>query len=473
MLLAAALLTPAGCSADQEPGTTPSASVTSPSAPASTPGQEGGPASVDEGAQGQAEAPTEVPLEWTTTTTRPASDVVNVGGHAMLVASVDKHLELQELSLADGHVEWAHRVSSSMVAPEVAMPVTAVLDRYVAVLEPLTGPGQRARMRLLDTTSRGEAVADTGIHVFTSFPEICSDDASSVCANAISGVKSHEVRLRVDGRQSSRALPDSGDSYEDLGVNGLVRFLEPKTRKATIGVEHGGKLLWHRLEVDVFGKLSSRAGRGFDISDGVVYGTVGMSRPTRANPMPSRRLTVGLDADTGKTLWRMPAADLGCSSRRDVVLVCEWQAGTVRNDGSVEGGRVVVSRIDPNTGKRIWRTRPFFVVGRDAGALGNTGNDVVITETTGRSVIETTTGAVRMALPRDVAWRRVGIQVASNDPHYKGSSPVTTRRGVVNRNEPETEPERFYQPLPDQTGDTFGDLRLLSLAGRVIALKVS
>ncbi|MEL4504700.1 hypothetical protein AAEX63_07670 [Luteococcus sp. H138] len=416
--------------------------------------------------------PSEAPVVWSSTASRPASDVVNASGHAIVLASVDKHLELQELDLANGSVKWAHQVSSSMVPPQFAMPVTVVQGRYVAVLEPLRGPGQRARLRLLDVQERGKAINDTGIFQFTSFPEVCPDDSAAVCAKALAGVKPVEVRLPVRSRWTASPLPDVGDSYEDLGRYGLVRYLEPKTRKAAIGVERKGKLVWHRLEADMFGKLSPNGGWNFNGFGKVIYGTVGLPRAGVVHPMPQRRLTLGFDANTGATKWKIPGADIGCSSRTDVVLVCEWKAGTVRPSGVIDGGRMVVSRIDPNNGHRVWTSRPFAVGGRDAGALGTSGTGVVVNEPGGRTFLNALTGAARPALPSDVTWRRVNIQVASTDVHYRGNAKLTTRTATVNRFEPATQPEHFYQPLPEQTGATFGNLRVLSLDGRVIALRV-
>ncbi|MEL4356590.1 MULTISPECIES: hypothetical protein [unclassified Luteococcus] len=467
LLGSAGLLMVSGCTSVTRPGA-PEAESTPPSSQP-TVSRSPGEASPSETVVNQ---PTEAALVWSSTQSRPASDVVNVMGHAIVVASVNKHLEVQELDLVTGSVTWAHRVSSSMVPPEVAMPVTVLKERYVAILEPLRGPGQRSRMRLLDIQQRGKAVADSDVFQFTSFPEVCQDDRNAVCAKALTGVKPVEVRLDANGTRSSHPLPDAGDSYEDLGRYGLVRFLEPKSRKAAIGVERKGKLIWHRLEADMFGKLSPSAGWTFNAAGPVIYGTARLPRATVAQPMPQRRLTLGFEAATGKTRWSLPGADMGCNSRTDVTLVCEWKAGTVRHNGEVVGGRMVVSRIDPETGRRLWTSRPFQLAGKDAGALGTSGTGVVVTEPTGRTFLDAATGEARPALPSDVTWRRVTIQVDSIDGQFQGSAKVGTRAAVVNRNEPATEPEHFYQPLPDQTGASFGNLRVLSLAGRVIALRV-
>lgn len=461
-----ALLLLPGCTADPSPAT-PSGVSSSPAVgPSSQPSSDATPIKADPN------QPSEAPVVWRSTKSRPASDVVNVDGRAIVVASVDKHLEIQELDLRTGGVTWAHQVSSSMIPPQQAMPVTVVQRRYVAILEPLRGPGQRSRLRLLDVHDKGKAITDTGIFQFTSFPEVCADDQTAVCAKALNGVKPVEVRLTVAGRKTATPLPDVGDSYEDLGRYGLVRFLEPKSRKAAIGVERKGKLVWHRLESQMFGKLSPSGGWVFNSAGPVIYGTVTLPRAGVAHPMPQRRLTVGFDANTGATRWTMPGGDTSCSSRADVVLVCEWKAGTVRARGELTGGRMVVSRIDPVTGKRLWSTRPFAVAGRDAGALGTSGAGVVVAEPTGRTFINAQTGVTRPAMPSDVTWRRVKIQVDSNDTHFQGNAKVSTRTAIVNRFEPATKPERFYQPLPEQTGARFGNLRVLSLDGRVIALRV-
>ncbi|MGO4956606.1 hypothetical protein ACTQ49_04925 [Luteococcus sp. Sow4_B9] len=414
----------------------------------------------------------EVPLLWQLQTT-PVSDVANVAGRAVLMVSVKDGLEVQALDLSTGAVQWAHRVTSSLVAPQTAMPVTTLRNRYIAILEPLRGTDGRARLRLLDIEQQGKAVAGSGVYIFTSFPERCLDDSSMVCAKAVKGSRSVEVRVGPRGAATERAMPDEGDSYQDLGAHGLVRFLDPKTRKASIGVEKGGKLLWSRPERDVFGRLSPEAGWTFRAQGTVIYGTVMLPRATIADPLPQRYLTLALDRRNGSTLWKMPGADLACSSRRDVDLLCEWQAGLVRRDGSVEQGRMVVHRLNARTGEKIWSTRPIFVRAPDAGQLGTSGEGVVATESGGRLWIDAVTGHMRPAQPADVTWRRVAVQVPSDQVSFRGSTKVTTRRAVVNQNAPVNAPERFYAPLPPGTGARFDMTQVVSLPGRVVALDLA
>ncbi|WP_420176244.1 hypothetical protein [Luteococcus sp. OSA5] len=420
-----------------------------------------------------ASQPRQVPMLWESKTSLPASDVVNVAGRAILMASTKRGLEVQNLDLGTGRVNWAHKVTASLVPPNHAMSVVAVKNRYIAILEPLTGPGGRARLRLLDVEKQGQAIADTGIYVFTSFPELCDDDSEQVCVKALKGNKPVEVRLGWRGTRSERAMPDVGDSYQDLGAHGLVRFLDPKTREASIGVEKGGKLVWSRPERDIFGRLSPEAGWVFRSHGKVIYGSVMLPRATINDPMPQRRLTIGIDRTNGKTMWRLPGADLSCNARRDVELVCEWQAGIVRRDGTVERGRMVVSRINPRTGERMWSTRPLFVQGEAAGQLGTSGEGVVAVETKERTWIDAVTGHVRPAEASDITWARRAVQVPSDQVSFKGSTKVNTRRAVVNSTASNSVPERFFEPLPPGTGANFGTLRVLSLPGRVIALNLA
>ncbi|GAA1391016.1 hypothetical protein [Luteococcus peritonei] len=408
-------------------------------------------------------------VAWTNTHSVPLSDVTSVAGQALVVAGVDRRLEVQSLNLATGEVVWAHRVTASLVSPQQPIDVTALANRYVAVLEPLSGGGQRARLQLLDVTQKGRIVGGSGTYQFTSFPETCPDDSSSVCARAVRGTTAVEVRLRPGSPAREVRLADSGDSYQDLASSGLVRFLDPATRTVTIGVEQGGKLRWKKSEKELFGKLSTDGGWYFRREGDVIHGSVGLARPRSTDQLPVRYLGVGLDARTGKRLWSLPGADLGCASTTEVVLACRWQAGRVLPSGLLDGGRMVLQRLDPTTGKALWTTRPLFVTGRIAARLGQAGDGVVVEETDGRIVVDVTTGVTRRATAVDATWSTVLVDVPSAEPWYHGSTRMDTRRGAVNQVSG-SRPEAFHLPIPQAVGAQFGRLRVLSLPGRIVAL---
>lgn len=476
LVLLPALLLAAGCSADPAASQTPTPGESS---PAGSPEPSAGPttpatrdASKDDSAA-PAPSASPAPVVWSSSAARPVSDVASVAGRPLVVATVDTRLEIQALDAATGKVAWAHRVTSSLVSPQVPMPVTALGNRYVAVLEPLEGGGQRARMQFLDVTKGGARVAGTGIYQFTGFPQICTDDAKSVCARAVRGTKAVEVRMRPGVAAKERPIADGGDSYQDMEVQGLVRFLDPATRIMSIGVEQGSKLLWKKNEKELFGKLSAEGGWHFRQEGDVIYGSVQLAGARPTDPMPTRYLGIGLDARTGRVLWRQPGADLGCSTRTDVVLGCIWQEGFTRRSGVVENGRLVVSRIDPANGKKLWTTRPMFVKGRNPSRLGDAGTGVVLAEGTGRTHIDATTGQTRPATATDTAWTKVRVDVPSAEPWFRGSTRMDTRSGEVNQVSPVTRTDDFHLPIPATVGAQFGPVRLLSLPGRIVALRTA
>lgn len=407
---------------------------------------------------------------WTNSTSEPLSDVTSVAGQALVVAGVERKLEVQSLNLATGQVIWAHRVTASLVSPQTPIPVTTLHNRWVAVLEPLEGGAQRARMQLLDATQKGRITSGTGTYQFTSFPETCADETGAVCARAIRGTLAVEVRLKPGSPARERRLADSGDSYQDLAGSGLVRFLDPVTRKASIGMEQDGKLLWKKPEAELFGKLSTAGGWYFRRQGNVLHGSVELPRPRSTDAMPARYMGVGLDVRSGRLLWRLPGADLGCATAGiATVVACVWQDGRVRPSGLLDGGRMVLQRIDPATGNPVWTTRPFYIAGRIPAQLGRVGKGVVVDETGGRTVVDTTTGVTRAATAADASWSRVLVDVPSAEPWYRGSTRMDTRRGEVNQVSGASQ-GTFHLPIPDAVGAQFGRVRVLSLPGRIVAL---
>lgn len=455
------------------------ASCTAPEPPA-VPSQQPGAQAPDASASSRTPEPsdpqstevaTPLPVLWNQDTVVPATDVRNVAGRALLVVSKGDAFELQSVDLRTGGVQWAHRVGSSLVPTTVPMTITALANRHVAVLEPLPGKDGRARMRLLDVERDGRVVAGTGIHQFTTFPRLCDDDSRWACATALKGSKVVQVRLSPTGGAVQRPVSDVGDSYSEIGPRGMVRFLDAATRRPTIGMLSEGKLLWKKPERDLFGPMQPDNGWVVRQQGTVVYGTVTLPRAQVTDPMPRRLASFGLDRRTGRLLWRTTGADLGCSSRRDVDLVCQWQAGTVRRDGRVVDGRIVISRIDLRTGATLWSTRPFFVQGQAAGQLGTSGDGVVVTEPEGRTHVDAVTGTTRAATASDITWHAVRTEVPDTATEPRGDRPGVTRRALLNRPMPASDPPRFYDPLPPGVGAQFGHVHVLAMPGRVVALQ--
>ncbi|GAB2477380.1 hypothetical protein GCM10027030_09700 [Luteococcus sediminum] len=411
-------------------------------------------------------------VRWSLDDVIPATDVRNVAGRAVLVVSKGGAFELQVLDLRTGGVQWAHRVGTSLVPTSAPMSVTALANRHVAVLEPLPGKDGRARMRLLDVEQDGTAVASTGIHQFISFPRPCDDDSGWVCASALKGSGVVQFRLSATGGAVQRTVPQVGDSYTEIGPRGMVRFLDAGSRRPTIGMLSEGKLLWKKPERELFGSMVPEEGWVVRQQGTVVYGTVTLPRAQVTDPMPRRMASFGLDGRTGRLLWRTTGADLGCSARRDVELVCQWQAGTMRRDGRVIDGRMVVSRIDLRTGQPLWSTRPFFVQGQGVAQLGTSGDGVVVTEPESRTHIDAVTGTTRPATASDITWHQVHTRVPEPVVEPRGDRPGVSRRARLNRPVPVSDPLRIHGPLPPGVGAQFGRTQVFAMPGRVVAVQL-
>jgi hypothetical protein len=383
----------------------------------------------------------------------------------------------------DGTIRWRRPLGTSGVVPGIAVHFGVLQDRYVAYFEPLPS-GRYARLLILDPRGEGKQVARSATMRFSSYPSPCDDDEQFICGEASEGNGSATYRLRP----GMDALEQSGETHgfiQSIGPAGLVRFTDAKTDQHRVGVQHDGKTVWSKPERELFGPHhTTDGGWGFqaDAKRHLVYGTVGpVVEVGDAIALKEARLLIGFDSRTGAVRWQHRGLDSFCDadftrdSRTDPFIVCERRGGTatVGDRCKTTGASVAMRRVDPATGRTLWRTGLGAIELPDGlqPELHLIGPKEFGVETkAGPVVISLANGKIRPGRAADEPWGEETVRYEGIAP-WRGPEGIShERHGVVDRLVGgAADGFVLRRPIPDTVGAQVGTLRIVATKNAVLA----
>lgn len=237
---------------------------------------------------------------------------------------------------------------------------------------------QRVAVAELETGRRlddGSLIVDA-----TTLPSGC-DAEPGVClrGRAIERSESRAQLMRAD-LDADRLLAERGPTLPDnsrfLGGHVYSTLDRAPDGVEMLGYASDGVVLWERPYSEVFGPGYSSDGGWSWLDDDrrVVIGTSSVYDPATANGSVATYdlaagMTVGLDPDSGETLWRVNGADRWCDAAEldsslitEVVPVCLFSGGTTTVDRSdpdnpslhVSGVEARIVGLDAETGAELW-----------------------------------------------------------------------------------------------------------------------
>ncbi|USQ78681.1 PQQ-binding-like beta-propeller repeat protein [Ornithinimicrobium faecis] len=369
------------------------------------------------------EAQTLAEVLWRNADVVPASDPVSVGDALVLYTIEDQRLQITGVDPQDGAVLWSKAATAS-VRPRGQDLNVETVDGLVAHLAPgAAGPesvGAPSHVILRDPVTGEDVLSSRRALSHADLPSPCAHDDTLAC-----------VTVPVDEQWSVQALaPDGGfatppadgagvPGWTSIGPLGISRGAETGTQ---VGRVADGRLAWEIDTTEAFGPgQSTNTGWSFDnfADDSVLVGTIGLgiSPPADGDTWDmTQSVALGLDAETGETLWRAPATSIFCDTDitgapDDPLLACLWNEGQAE---AVEGAltyqdvNIDLVRLDPLTGDRLWQV-----------TLGATAEDgeparpeprlvsstqIAVEAADGMRVIDLETGEDRPATTADRHW---------------------------------------------------------------------
>jgi outer membrane protein assembly factor BamB len=377
--------------------------------------------------------------KWTTSGITPVTAVVAAGGRFLVYGTRGAQLFLYGLDPATGKVAWQQPATRGETAGGIGL-VVNVVGGTVAYLRPAPSGAVGEQLVGADpATGKDRWVSPAG--EFDTLPEDCGDGAH-ICA----GVASVGI-FAFGADEGGRQRLDVPATSRELGV-GLYDF--GGRNPETFGVVLPSGKKWSATVVDVFGpKHSTDYGWDFERypSAGTYVASVAptdsVNEATQTVDM-RKASTVGLDAETGKKLWSVPATYLACQATLFVStnpggagpplpVLCEY-AGTARGDaaGNVSlSGPTSVSGFDPKTGALRWTwksnndvslvdpTKPHVQVDDDSVVLPD--------ESGARFVVNLRSGKSMPVTPTTAGWcvTTAVYTFGADDPKNPGSNEET------------------------------------------------
>jgi outer membrane protein assembly factor BamB len=374
--------------------------------------------------------PQQVQTLWTLPTNLVGPPEV-VGDTIVSYLREKNQLRVAAWNLTDGRVLWSADAETSGQTPGMELSVdTVTIDEksYVAYLTKQRA-GTWRELVIADVRTGPQDAAAHLIVWPSSSPYACSDDKAFCMQGYRESAPNKEVNLRIDPLVPSLAT-DHSDGVP-AGSRGLGQDIFATNHRSPKGVERLGrmandKVIWQRPYADVFGKGSSSdyGWEWVEAHDGIV---VGLGAPQQCHAThKSGKWTmtcdfalgrvVGLNHDTGATVWSMnganscPTASLEEISTADRIIACH--STTAKATYTEKKGRwALKSKMDrtelialsQQTGEVLWRT--------DLGTETREGSDnnfvtsrdrMVLTINNKTTVYDLATGA---ATPADAASR--------------------------------------------------------------------
>ena len=354
-----------------------------------------------------------------------------VGDTIVSYLRVKQKLLVAAWDLDTGGMLWNTAAETSGEAPGIELGVDAITvgkASYVAYLKKLPGSSWR-ELVVADARTGARQGTERLIVWPSSRPRACSDDQAFCLQGSREAAPDTQVNLRINPLAPALAT-DRGDAVP-ANSRAIGENIFATDDRAPDGVEKLGRMvnnktIWQRPYADVFGKGAS-SDHGWDWRDfhnGVIVGIGSPSQCTTTGKSGKRIMTcdfaqsrmVGLNADTGATVWSIDGVDtcatgphLGMAADDRIIGCRNKVAKNVRvPDGEYWVLKSRISRVDliavrPQTGEILWQAD----LGTETGvgsALDFVSSDerIVLTRNRKTSSYDLATGA---ATPTDATSR--------------------------------------------------------------------
>ena len=356
-----------------------------------------------------------------------------VKGVVVVLSEGAKGLELTGLKESTGKKIWGVGVDPGWVPSGVAMGVNlskTAKGKNVALFlqksKPRDGWGGDVWTKpvAVDITS-GKVVYKGPAQVITSRPTSCPD-AKDMCYLSINPYIDDKQRMRVNlDRGIQRTLTPQhklGDSIFPIGDGELYGHYSGK--KNNLLRLKGNEKLWG-LSLDKTLGSAYTPGQGWNVDYseklGIYSAWIGReykeTKDGKGNVVARdsdfrQEMMIGLDAKTGKTLWKAKGATTIClppMGRENTVLEdgkaypvrCVFDSGTLQEvkgtKSKLKNGKLHLEGFDPRTGKVLWKTKSYPVVtDMDvAHAPDDGGASLLLAKETTPTLLDTRTGETR------------------------------------------------------------------------------
>lgn len=465
-----ALVALTGCSSAGSPDNAPTSPLGGTASASSTPRSS---ASAGEGRAAVATAGAQA--AWANNDIKPISQVEVASGVPVLITKAGLSPSLVGLDQQSGRVTWKRPLTSSGIEPGIDLSFYVTTSGQVAFLAPSPGRSDLATLMVVDPRESSKVVFRSSPEVFASYPTEC-EGSEGICLDIKEGPASGAVRLAPGSRDLQSAGPSAGEGGASIGPAGLVRYVNGN------GIQHisrreGSRVIWDRSETEMFGPgFTTNGGWTFreDEKRKLIYGSVGPDYFSRARlPMSASALSFAFSRDSGKVVWRRIGIDSFCDEdvtgeAGDPWLVCQWTGGDLRVLGDkvvVKGAVFDVARVDPATGKTLWR-QPVGQIkdgAYNSPKIDLTGTGAIVASGADKSVwISVAKGTSRAARPTDIGWRDQTVTMETTNPW--GSRAVTARDGSVDQPVAGGKPtDRVELPFPATVGARTKNLVIVAL----------
>ncbi|HZK06109.1 MAG TPA: PQQ-binding-like beta-propeller repeat protein [Actinomycetaceae bacterium] len=251
----------------------------------------------------------------------------------------------------DGASLWSAPAGVGHAEEGAVLEAVVVGEGDVAFLRPEDADGW-ARLAVADAAT-GATIAESELLWAETRPYDCGA-AACVDGHLLNGARG-VWELTADGRliaSTTAYLPENSRSLGELVFSTNDRPGE------MLGLGHNGQVVWERPFEEVFGS-------GFSTDNGWSWDTVGSTlvgqsyqRSLVENRFDYlRQMVVGLNRETGATLWRFPASNL-CLDVSEPLALCTFTSGQVDWDESgamtVLNVNAVLNGVDAETGAVKW-----------------------------------------------------------------------------------------------------------------------
>jgi hypothetical protein len=392
---------------------------------------------------------------WTRAGVGAVSQPAPVGGKFVVYAQHKGSLEVVALNATDGSTAWTASASPSAVTAGVAAEL-AVRAGSVFYLQGVGSPGAGLARVVARSAASGKLIWQTAPGTFETWPEICPDETSAVCANGVvGGVGSGQLRFSAASGEVLSVVQMGSASFpgRELGPD----LFDPGGRSPErLLAVNKGRRAWVRKLSSIFTlpHATTDGGWEFDRFGSRFVGSVGR-RPKVKNGTATVELaptmTAGFSSATGRVEWRASGfyacgQPLPCPGRSEAgysspssytpASVGIRLIGRGTETGPINGGKPTVSRdaavsiqgFNPVSGKAEWS----FNAGRNIplltlrGALPQVGATSIVLKTGSGSVaLDLRTGKTSHLRATSRAWcQRTILYHLAHAAYYGG------RRGL-------------------------------------------
>ncbi|MGB9036537.1 MAG: hypothetical protein WCC45_18655 [Paeniglutamicibacter sp.] len=360
-----------------------------------------------------------------------------VKGVAVVLSEGTKGLELTGLKGATGKKLWSVPVDPGWVPSGVNMGVElskTEKGRNVALFlqksKPRDGWGGDVWTKpvAVDVVS-GKVLYQGPAQLVRSRPEACPD-GKDMCYLSLKPEIDDEQRMRVDlDRGIQRTLTPQhklGDSI--FPISGGELYVHYSGNKSNLMRLNGDKKLWGLSLAKVMGPAHTPGqGWNMDYSEklGVFAGWIGRNyketKDKKGNVVAResdfrQEMMIGLDAKSGKTLWKAKGATTFClppmgtthtvlDGGKSFPVRCVFDSGILKESkkttSRLENGKLHLEGYDPSTGKVIWKTKSYVVVTDVdvAHAPDDGGASLLLAKEKKPTLLDTRTGETRIVAP--------------------------------------------------------------------------